>query len=170
MILAALSKLPDDLLGVRHILPLWFNYVYLLLWTLGAFLVLSLIINLAVKLLGHMKEVAAARQAIQKKVKSLTKEELKSALAELLKQADRDKNYRLGLHQMSSLLKTYFEIRLKKEIEEMTAFEIREQIREHGELGAYFTDLSLGQYRREKPGQSDFLEHYNRTVDLVKKS
>lgn len=170
MILAALSKLPDDLLGIRHILPVWFSYVYLFLWALGGFLVLSLLINLAIKLLTHMKEVTAARQAIRKKVRNLTKKELKNALAELLKQTDRDKDYRLGLHQMSSLVKTYFEIRLKKEVEEMTALEIREQIREHDELGAYFTELSLSQYRRDKPRQSDFLGHYNKTVDLVKKA
>jgi hypothetical protein len=170
MILAALSKLPDDLLGIRHILPVWFSYVYLLLWALGGFLVLSLLINLAIKLLNHMKEVTAARQAIRKKVRNLSKNELKTALTKLLKQTDQDKNYRLGLHNMSSLIKMYFEIRLKKEIEEMTALEIREQIREHNELGAYFTELSHSQYRRDNPGQSDFLGHYNKAVDLVKKA
>lgn len=169
-LIATISKLPQDLIDVHHILPIWFKYLYMFMWGLGAFLVLSLLINFLVKLVRHLREIESARTNVQKKIQGMSEAELKIELAKLLQDVDTTKNFRSGLHRVSSLLKTYFEIRLKKEIEEMTASEILTQVKERKDLGTFFIELQVAQFKSQDPDMREFLEQYNRTVEIVKKA
>lgn len=168
MLPAAISKLPTDLLDVRHILPEWLAYLDVIAKGLAFLVVTSLSIHLLVKYFRHRRELDAARAQVRRKVRSMSPAELKAELTAVLKDAERDKDYRAGLHQMSALIRAYFEISLKKEIEEMTAQEILSEVRERQDLGAYFAELSMVQYKKETPNLGEFVEVYNKAIDLVK--
>lgn len=170
MLIAALSKLPSDLLDVRHILPGWLAYLDVI--ARGTIFLAAAILasHLVVKYLRHRRELEAARITLRRKIRSMSREQLKTALAVILKDADRDADFRTGLHRMSALIRAYFEISLKKEIEEMTAREILSEVSEREDLGVYFADLSVLQYKKESPDRREFVEIYNKAVDLVKRT
>lgn len=170
MLIAALSKLPADLLDVRHILPEWLVYLDVITKGIAYVVVGSLAAHLLVKYVRHRRELAAARIQLKRRIRSMSRDQLKAALTAVLKDTERDSDFRMGLHKMSALIRTYFEISLKKEIEEMTAQEILIEVREREDLGMYFKELSMVQYKKQTPNRGEFVEIYNKAVDLVKKT
>jgi hypothetical protein len=170
MLIATISKLPSDLMDVRHILPGWLVYLDVIARGLALLAAAALASHLVIKFLRHRRELDAARQKLRLKIRSMSREELRTALAAILKDAERDKDFRAGLHRMSALIRAYFEISLKKEIEEMTAREILAEVSERQDLGTYFAELSMIQYKEESPDRSEFVEIYNKAVDLMKRT
>lgn len=168
--LAAISKLPLDLLDVRHIFPPWFRYAHWLVWLVGVFLILSLVVNLIVKFLRYLAETRETGVGQVRRPRSMSLQQLKTALSIILTECDKTGDYRYGLHRISETLKAYFEIKLRKDIEEMTAEEIRVNITERNDLGNFFTELCLIQYREHTPSNAEFAALYNKTVDLVRQS
>ena len=166
--LASLSKLPSDLEEVKHILPLWFTYLYYFLWVVGAALVLCLIIYLISRLLLYLQTQQAGRFA-QKTIseRTFSKQELKLKLRHILDESMQSKMFRLGLHRMSGLLKTYFEILLRLEIEEMTALEIKQNVRDKKDMGQFFTELTVAQYQVKEPDELQFSVLYKKALELV---
>lgn len=63
-------------------------------------------------------------------------------------------NYREGCHEISRILKAYFERKTGLQIEEMTAAEIARVI--EGKPAAFFRELSALQFGRNEPERSDF--------------
>lgn len=162
------TKLPQDFFPVQHIFPFWFKYLYFILWSFGIFSVLSLLLVILIKVRTHRKSLLETEFSPSKE-KALNKGDVLKELKRILKETNKTQNYRLALHQVSSLIRTFFELRFKVELEEMTSREIRENLKERMDIGNYFIKLTWTQYRKEAPTQKDFLEIYNLTVDLLKK-
>lgn len=164
------TKLPIDPFNVMHILPFWVKILYWAAWIVGAALVLSLLIYSITRLLLYLQSKSSMGYfAKQKKQKLMSREEVLRFLKQILDNSVNQSNYRLGLHRMSALLKSYFEILLKKEIEEMTAAEIRASVKERKDIGTYFTDLTVTQYRIDDPTKDDVVEFYNKALELINK-
>lgn len=170
MLIAAISKLPRDLIDVRHILPEWMSYLALIFKWLALFLILSLAADLVVNYLRHRRELAAARVAVKKRVRAMSAAQLRAALADILKNAEESRDFRQGLNKMSVVMRTYFEIKLRKDIEEMTAAEIKAAVSDRADLGAYFAELAAVQYRREAPARGELAALHNKAVDAARRS
>lgn len=168
MLLALVSKLPLDLLDVMHILPIWFNLVYNLLWLMGLGLIFFLLGNLFLKFLRYLKNRPGAYVPKTALPRQFSKSELHRQLEIILNRTTKNKNFRGGLHELSAVLKTYFEVLLNQEIEEMTAAEIKTHVREKKDLGDFFIELVVIQYGKMNPEQKDFMTCYNKSVDLIR--
>lgn len=169
-IIAIISKLPTDLEDVRHILPFWFNYLYWFIVIVGLAVVLSLIIYLGSKLIKYLQaqQLSEKFRAKEERERCYTKIELLRDLKIIMNNSLNNEDFRFGLHRMSAVLKMYYEIMLKKEIEEMTASEIKFHVHDRKELGNYFTELTVIQFRIHEPGREDFMGYYNRALKLVR--
>lgn len=168
MILALVSKLPFDLLDVMHILPVWFNLVYNLLWLMGLGLVFFLLGNLFLKFLRYLNNRPGAYVPKTTLPRQFSRSELHRQLEIILNRTTKSKNFRGGLHELSAVLKTYFEVLLNQEIEEMTATEIKAHVREKKDLGDFFIELVVIQYGKVDPEQKDFMTYYNKSVELIR--
>lgn len=168
MLLALVSKLPRDLLDVMHILPVWFNLVYNLLWLTGLGLVFFLLGNLCLKFLRYLKNRPGAYVPKIELPRQFSRSELHRQLEIILHRTAKSKNFRVGLHELSAVLKTYFEVLLNKEIEEMTAAEIKTHVREKKDLGDFFIELVVIQYGKTEPEQTDFMTCYKKSVELIR--
>jgi len=168
-IIAIISKLPNDLKDVQHILPFWFTYLYYFAWTVGIALVAILLIYLFSKLYKYMQSLPAKKHvAAMVKERSYTRLQLNTDLKIIMDNAINNEEFRMGLHRMSGVMKSYFEIALKKEIEEMTAKEIRTHVKERKELGHFFTELTVVQYGISDPDKEEFLMYYKKAQKLVR--
>lgn len=168
MIIALVSKLPHDLLDVMHILPVWFNLVYNLLWLSGLGLVFFLLGILFLKLVRYLQNSPNAYVPKITSPRQFSRAELHRQLEIILNNTTKSKNFRRGLHDLSAILKTYFEVLLNKEIEEMTAAEIKTHVREKKDLGDFFIELVVIQYGKMDPEQKNFMEYYNKSVNLIR--
>jgi hypothetical protein len=162
------SKLPQDLLDVMHILPFWFKYLYWFLWIAGIALIASLAIHLLMKLFRHLQEQKAVLEVKKSRERNFSRTELQHELKNIHRDITKSKEYRLGLHRISRIVKTYFEILLKKNIEEMTAKEITNSLHDKKELGIFFTELTVTQFSEDNPEKDDFVKHYEDTFKIVK--
>jgi len=170
MILAIISKLPTDLKDVQHILPFWFTFLYYFAWVIGTALVLSLIIYLCAKLFRYLQSIPAkdSFKSETAKERRYSKVELYRDLKIIMNNTINNDAYRFGLHRMSAVMKMYFEIALDKQIEEMTAKEIRTHVTERKELGKYFTELTVVQFRSYDPDKEEFMGYYRKALTLVR--
>lgn len=166
--IAIISKLPKDMLDVEHILPFWFSYLYWFLWALGIILVLALLIYLFVRFVNYFNSLPAGQVRRAMKAREFTREMLRRELNAILDRTLTAGSFRQGCHDLSAVLRMFFEIQLKKEIEEMTADEIRLEIQERTEIGEYFIALRGLQYRLSDPSKDDFVLQYERTATVVK--
>lgn len=167
MILAAYSKLPIDLYGIDHILPQWLRYLYYTLWAIGIFVAFALFINLLFKYLEYRQE--------HKREKAIPKEKFdrKKASTELKKLLDKmanSKDYRPGVHEISSILRSYLEFKLKIPVEEMTAHEMKKKLKRNTSLGEFFEDLGCSQFQENTPEEQEFLKLFNNAMDLIKRT
>jgi hypothetical protein len=168
MLFALVSKLPRDLLDVMHILPIWFNLVYNLLWLMGLGLVFFLLGHLCLKFFRYLKNCPGAYAPKITLPRQFSRAELQRQLEMILSKTNKDKNFRSGLHDLSAVLKMYFEVLLNKEIEEMTAVEIKTHVREKNNLGDFFIELVVIQYGKTDPEQKDFMTCYNKSIQLIR--
>jgi len=170
VILAIISKLPIDLKDVMHILPFWFTYLYYFLWIAGIAVVVILIIFLSSKLIQYLQSLKVKEDFASEtaRERSYTKIELSRDLKLILDKSIKNSEYRFGLHRMSAILKTYFEILLKKDIEEMTAKEIRTHVKEKKRIGVFFTEITVTQFRNLEPDKEEFVGYYKKAVDLIR--
>lgn len=166
---AIVSKLPNDLEDVRHILPFWFNYLYWFVVILGMAVVLSLGIYLTSRLIQYLQAQKAVENfaSVTAGKRRYSKGELIRDLKIIMTSTLNNKAYRLGLHRMAAVLRKYFEILLGKDIEEMTAHEILTQVQEQKELGKFFTELSLIQFAATAPNRKLFMQYYKKGLELV---
>lgn len=65
--------------------------------------------------------------------------------------------YRDGLHELSAIVKAYFEAKTGMEIEEMTSHEISKRIKDK-KVGEFFYNLSSLQFGKNNPLKSEFDE------------
>lgn len=168
MILNLITKLPQDLLDVQHILPFWYTILYYFLWIAGFAAALCLAIYLLSKFAKYLRsrppkpyESRLARE------RRYSRNQILKDIDEIYKNYLQTQNYRKGLHTLSSTLRTYFEVQTKKNIEEMTAAEIREHVVERKDLGVYFTGLSVAQFQEREPNENEFVQHYEEGKKLV---
>lgn len=162
-----LTKLPQNLLDPLRILPFWFAYLYWFLWIAGIALVSILFVHLTIKFIKYLQEQREEKEFKLKEERRFSKVQLQHALANIKDETLKNKNFRQGLHRISSVLKTYYEILLKKEIEEMTASEIKANIKEKKDLGDFFTELVVIQFASELPKEQDFISYYNQSVKIT---
>lgn len=152
-----------------HILPFWYAFIYWFLWIAGAALALIFMIYLLSRLVKHLNTRPAREFASDAaKHRQFTAIQLKRDLKIIHDDALTTKKFREGCHRMSAVLKTYFEILLKLDIEEMTADEIRVHVKEKEELGMFFTSLTVTQYQHAEPSEEQVTNHYSRALELVK--
>jgi len=163
------SKLPEDLLDVQHILPFWTQYAYWFLWIAGSTLVLILTVQLIAKLLKYLQSLNAGKgYETEKPERQFSKGELKRRLKTIHDGTVESKDYRIGLHNISGELKSYFEVLLKRDIEEMTATEIKNALDRRKEVGDFFISMSVLQFRSKKPRKKDFTNTYEKALEIVK--
>lgn len=163
------SKLPQDFYDVMRILPFWYTYLYYFLWVGGIALVLILLIYLGSKLVSFIQSRPPKKFESQySQDRRFSKVELRRDLRIIMENTKKNEEFRGGLHRMSSVLKTYFEILLKIDIEEMTAKEIKTHVKEKKDLGVFFTELTVSQYALEEPDQEKFISHYNKALKLIR--
>lgn len=152
-----------------HILPFWYTLLYYMAWVFGTALAIIFVIYLLAKLLRYFnsrpKPAFASETAKSRSFSSL---ELKRNLKIIYEESVSTSRFREGCHSMSAVLKTYFEILLSLDIEEMTAMEIKIHVKEKKELGDYFTELTVSQYQHVEPSKEDFDKHYNRALELIR--
>jgi len=167
--IAIISKLPKDLYDVQHILPFWFTYLYWFLWFAGITLVFILLIYLGAKFVHYLQGLPTDEDAKFKleQDRRFSKIELRRDLKVIFDNSIKNQAYRSGLHRMSAIIKTYFEILLKKDIEEMTAREIRINVEENKELGEFFTSLTVAQYKISEPEKEEFIQYYESALELI---
>lgn len=169
MILAAISKLPHDLFPVMPILPFWMTILYYSAWVIGSALVLSLILLALKKLFEFLRKTPEVKPVThQPQKRRYSKEEVLNDIRLIFDNSLKKGEHREALHRMSACLKSYFEILIKKDIEEMTASEIRDQIKENQKLGRFFTELSVAQYSQTDPSAETLTQSYNQAITLVK--
>lgn len=163
------SKLPTDLQDVMHILPFWFNYLYRFFLVLAIALVAILLIFAVSRLINYLNVInEGKRLAHTKTARQMTRDEVGRKLLEIVAQASQTGNFRTGLHNMAALIKTYFEIALKQDIEEMTALEIKQHIVQRRELGDYFTDITVVQFSFSDPTAADLKIFLERAVKMIR--
>lgn len=169
ILFATLTKLPVDFDGVKHILPFWFTYLYWFLWLCGSALALCLIIFLISRLLLYLQ--SRPENNLNQQIASgrtFSQADLKRDLKAIFNETTKSGMYRMGLHRVSAVMKTYFEVLLKVEIEEMTAAEIKLNVKNREKLGHFFTGLTVFQYQAHEPGKTEFESEYEKALDLVK--
>jgi hypothetical protein len=163
-----ITRLPLDLLEVQHILPFWFTYLYWFLWTLGIAVVAFLVIFLFTKLIGYLNSLPAARAKQRLLAREFPRERLKMAIAKIRDDTLHSGSFRQGCHQLSALLRTYYDIHLKKDVEEMTATEIQREIKERTDLGDYFVAMRGLQFQSLSPTEEEFRQQFDLTLKVVK--
>ncbi len=163
------SKLPTDLQDVMHILPFWFNYLYRFFLVLSIALVAILLIFAISRLINYLNIINEGKRLANTKLpRQMSREEVAKKLLEITALAAKTGNFRTGLHDMAALIKTYFEIALKQDIEEMTALEIKQHIVQRRELGDYFTEITVVQFGFGEPTAEHLKLFMERAVKMIR--
>lgn len=166
--MSAITRLPKDMLDVEHILPFWFTYLYWFLWVLGIALIAGLLIYLFVKTIGWLNSLNVDNKKKRELAREFSRERLKTIITKIKESTLKDAHYREGCHQLAATLRKFYDIHLKKDIEEMTATEIQREIRERTDLGEYFMAMRALQFETGEPSKEDFLEKLELTMKVVR--
>jgi hypothetical protein len=91
------------------------------------------------------------------RISILSPEFLKEKIDIIQKNYSSNFQYRDGLHELSSIMRTHFESKTGIEIEEMTTEEIAKKVKDK-KVVSFFSSLSLLQFGKDNPLKSEFDE------------
>ncbi|MCB1157649.1 MAG: hypothetical protein H7A25_19325 [Leptospiraceae bacterium] len=161
-----LQSLPGEVIPPLDLIPPWFfNSLKYALISLLVSLVVSYIMY---KLVKKSEEIPGY---IPKPTKFPARSKSRSIYDEIniLKQKyHKSKEYREGLHELSSALRSYLETKSGMQVEEMTSKEIEERLKSK-ELGSLFRGMGSVQFGIQQPDENEFNHQVQNSIDSLKK-
>lgn len=165
--MAPISKLPQDLLTMQRILPLWASVLYEIFFFLGLVLVIFTVGFVLFRSIFYLWSLPAELHFKKKHFPFFDIQTLEKDISIVLKWAQKNKNYRKSLFYLSGFLKTFFEVLLKKNISNMTAKEIQPYLQGYPEMADFFLQIEKIQYQKSPPTEEDFVFYYNQARDFL---